>query len=134
LLSQLFLTLSHQRFLNAMTSKKSADQLFQDLLGGTLVPPSDANNQQSVAEFAQVIDDSYDVNADDVKAALYKYQDQINDSIGVKLTDDQLAALAGGKNTAGIAAGIGAGAAAGGVGAGLAAVGAVYVGLFIVIK
>jgi hypothetical protein len=120
-----------------MTTKKSADQLFQDLLDGTLLPPSDANNQQSVAEFSQMIDDAYDVNADDMKTALYKYQDQINDAIGVKLTDEQLAALAGGKSTGakvGEGIGIAAGAGAAAYTVGWATAGAVYVGLFIIIK
>jgi hypothetical protein len=116
-----------------MTTKKNVDQLFQDLLDGSLVPPSDANSQQSVAEFAQIINDGYDVNPEEIKTALYKYRGQINDSIGVELSDEQLAALAGGKS-AGVTAGIAAGAAGGAVGAGLGAVGAVYIGLFLIIK
>jgi len=116
-----------------MTTKKNVDQLFQDLLDGTLVPPSDANSQQSVAEFSQVINDGYEVNPEEIKTALYKYRSQITESIGVELSDDQLAALAGGKS-AGVTAGIAAGATGGAVGAGLGAVGAVYIGLFLIIK
>lgn len=117
-----------------MSSKKTVDQLFQDLLDGTLVPPSEANAQQSIAEFAQKIDDAYEVNADEVKSALYRYRDQINQSIGVELSEEQLSALAGGKASAGVIAGASAGASAGAVVGGLAAAGAVYVGLFIIIK
>lgn len=116
-----------------MTTKKNVDELFQDLLSGNLMPPSDANSQQSIAEFAKIIEDGYEVNPDEVKAALYKYRGQITECIGVELSDDQLVALAGGKSS-GATAGIAAGAAGGAVIGGLATAGAVYVGLFVIIK
>lgn len=112
-----------------MTTKKSTDQFVEDLMNGSLMPPSQANSQQTAAEFADLLYEHYEITDDSLQASLTKYRDRISDKIGVQLTDEQLSDLTGGKKkqlSTGEIAGIGVAAGATATVAGLGAAGLTY--------
>jgi alanine dehydrogenase len=111
-----------------MTTKKTTDQFIEDLIDGSLIPPSQANTQQTAAEFSQLLYDQYEMTDESLQASLVKYRDRISDQLGVQLTDEQLSGLTGGKKdlSAGAIAGIGVGAGATAAVAGLGAAGVTY--------
>jgi alanine dehydrogenase len=111
-----------------MTTKKTTDQFIEDLIDGSLIPPSQANTQQTASEFSQLIFDQYEMTDESLQASLVKYRDKISEQLGVQLTDEQLSQLTGGKKklSAGAIAGIGVGAGATATVAGLGAAGVTY--------
>lgn len=112
-----------------MTTKKTTDQFIEDLIDGSLIPPSQANTQQTAAEFSQLLYDQYEITDESLQASLTKYRDQINEQLGVQLTDEQLSELTGGKKkqlSTGEIAGIGVAAGATATVAGLGAAGLTY--------
>lgn len=104
-----------------MSTKKSADQFVEDMLSGALHIPSEANARLSLHDFTESMRSVYDLNEASCTAAFEKYRDKIGDAIGSPLTDEQLAALSGGKSDKakkrGETAGIAVGATVGGIGA-----------------
>ena len=118
--------------------KKTADQFIDAMLTGEFVDPS-LSYDDNLAKVAQVIESDYSFTDEEMKEAFAKAGDRIESTIGVRLTDEQLAAVTGGKGlSTGAKAGIGVGTAVGGIGAAAATgwivSGAVYVGLFFIIK
>jgi hypothetical protein len=108
--------------------KKNADQFVEDLLSGQMPEIPAGSPEESWAEVIKRIDADYDFSKEDLEAALTRSKGRLESVVGVPLTEDQLAALAGGKTSAaqigrdiGIAFGVTAvGGAVGGAVAGAA--------------
>lgn len=100
---------------------KTAEQFIDDLLEGRL------DNQQALLQnsgtnaLEDFLKKEYDSDPEAIREAVLNSRDKLEQVIGLKLTDEQLAGLAGGKSQAGTIAGdVGAGVG-GAVGGTLAA-------------
>lgn len=99
-------------------SKKNADQLVQDIINGKLSGLDAGSHVEASWEGAsEAIQANYEFTEQEFKDALLNSRSQIENAIGTTLTDEQLAAVAGGKGLS-TTAKIGIGVSAGAVGAG----------------
>jgi hypothetical protein len=115
--------------------KKTADQFIEDAFDGTFASISGSPDEIQ-AKIADLIESDYSFSQDDLQEAVNRSREKIEAAIGVKLTDEQLAALSGGKSDGqkiGLGAGIGGAVAVGGAAAAGAAVGT-YVLIAILVK
>ena len=117
-----------------MAVKKDANQLIDDLLAGqfaTLLSPSGGG--QIEESLRAILSEDYDFSEEQLRQALLGKRDQIEDFIGVPLTEEQLQAIDGGKGLSTDAKyGIGFGGAVGGIAGGFFA--ALVIGELVVLK
>lgn len=110
--------------LHLAMSKKTAEQLVQDIISGQLNGLEDASHSESSWQAAsEAIQANYEFTEEQLKDALVQARAQIETAVGTPLTEEQLAAVAGGKGlSTGQIAGIAVGGATGvGVAAGAVA-------------
>jgi len=116
-------------------SKKNAEQLVQDIINGQLTGLEDTSHTDSSWQAAsEAIQANYEFSEEEFKEALIASRPQIESAVGTPLTEEQLAAVAGGKGlstTGKIAVGTVSGAIGGGAAIG-ATVGAVA--FFVIFK
>jgi hypothetical protein len=79
-------------------TKKNAEQLVQDIINGQLTGLEDTSHSESTWQAAsEAIQANYEFTEDQFKSALIASRSQIESAVGTPLTDEQLAAVAGGK-------------------------------------
>ncbi len=79
-------------------SKKNAEQLVQDIINGQLAGLEDASHSETSWQAAsEAIQAHYEFSEEQLKAALISARTQIESAVGTPLTEEQLAAVAGGK-------------------------------------
>lgn len=115
--------------------KKNADQFIDDLFNGNLTASS-GTPDETYAKLAELIESEYSFSEEEIQESLLRSRDRLESVIGVPLTDDQIAAVTGGKSDGqkiGLGAGLGGAVAVGGAAAAGAAVGT-YVLIAILVK
>lgn len=117
-----------------MAVKKDANQLIDDLLAGQFATLSSVSGGGQIEESLQaILSQDYDFSEEQFRQALLGKRDQIEDFIGVPLTEEQLQAIDGGKGLSTDAKyGIGFGGAVGGIAGGFFA--ALVIGELVVLK
>ena len=134
-LSELFIAKS----LICQPMKKSATDFVDDLLDGSFPrPPIGLSQQEAMSALASQIDAAYSFTQEELELAMQQSKVRLEDAIGVALTDEQLAALSGGKSESAkigsyVGGAIGGAAAAGAIGGGIAG-GVIAALAFIAIK
>jgi hypothetical protein len=100
---------------------KTAEQFVDDLLEGRLDSKQDLLQNAGLNALEDFLRQEYDSDPEAIQQAVLNSRDKIETAIGMQLTDEQLAALAGGKSQQlQVAGDVGAGVG-GAVGGGLAA-------------
>lgn len=74
--------------------KKNSQDLVEDLLSGQ----SGLTESLTPEELTKFIEDNYEVNEDELRVVLRSNRAKIEEAVGVSITDEQLAQLAGGKS------------------------------------
>jgi len=67
------------------------------LLAGNLDLSHASPEDEQLDQLSQQLEQSYDLSAETIQASWVKYKSQIQAATGIKLTDDQLVAMSGGK-------------------------------------
>lgn len=79
-------------------TKKNAEQLVQDIIHGNLSGLEDTSHSESSWKAAaDAIQANYEFTEEQLKSALISARPQIETAVGTPLTEEQLAAVAGGK-------------------------------------
>jgi hypothetical protein len=89
---------------------KSAEQFIDDLLEGRLQEQQTLLQNSGTDALEEFLKKQYDSDPEAIREAVMNSRDKLEKAIGMKLTDEQLAGLAGGKSQAeSIAGQVGAG-------------------------